>query len=43
LRRGSAEIAAEQGLVDSNRQLIESFEKKVQGTLARIWGEDATP
>jgi type I restriction enzyme M protein len=38
-----AEIAAEQGLVDSNRQLIESFEKKVQGTLARIWGEDATP
>jgi type I restriction enzyme M protein len=38
-----AEIAAEQRLVDSNRQLIETFEKKVQTTLARVWGEDATP
>jgi type I restriction enzyme M protein len=38
-----AEIAAEQRLVDSNRQLIESFEKKVQTTLARVWGQDVAP
>jgi type I restriction enzyme M protein len=35
-----AEIEAEQALVDANRELIERFEKKIQATIARIWGED---
>lgn len=36
------EIAAEQALVTANRELIERFEKKIQDTIARIWGEDKT-
>ena len=35
-----AEIEAEQFLVNGNRELIERFEKKIQATLARIWGEE---
>ncbi|WP_295443156.1 N-6 DNA methylase [uncultured Thiodictyon sp.] len=35
-----AEIEAEQALVDANRELITRFEKKIQATLARLWGED---
>ncbi|MFA6499644.1 MAG: hypothetical protein WC256_10415 [Desulfurivibrionaceae bacterium] len=35
-----AEIEAEQALVSANRELIAHFEKKIQPTLARIWGED---
>lgn len=35
-----AEIEAEQALVATNRELIARFEKKIQATLARIWGED---
>ncbi len=35
-----AEIEAEQALVAANRELIIRFEKKVQVTLARVWGED---
>jgi len=35
-----AEIEAEQALVAANRELITRFEKKIQATLARIWGED---
>jgi len=35
-----AEIEAEQALVNANRQLIARMEKKVQATLARVWGED---
>ena len=40
-----AEIEAEQALVAANRELIARFEKKIQATLARIWGEPepATP
>jgi type I restriction enzyme M protein len=34
-----AEIQAEQALVAANRKLITRFEKKIQDTLARIWGE----
>ena len=34
-----AEIEAEQALVAANRELIIRFEKKIQTTLARIWGE----
>jgi type I restriction enzyme M protein len=34
------EIEAEQELVAANRELIERFEKKIQGTLGRVWGED---
>lgn len=37
-----AEIEAEQALVAANRELITRFEKKIQATLARVWGEDAT-
>ena len=35
------ELEAEQALVAANRELISRFEKKIQATLARIWGEDA--
>jgi type I restriction enzyme M protein len=34
-----AEIESEQALVAANRELIERFEKKIQATLARVWGE----
>jgi type I restriction enzyme M protein len=34
-----AEIEAEQALVAANRELITRFEKKIQTTLARVWGE----
>jgi type I restriction enzyme M protein len=33
-------IEAEQALVAANRELIACFEKKIQTTLARVWGED---
>ena len=36
-----AEIEAEQSLVAANRELVERFEKKIQATLSRVWGEDA--
>jgi type I restriction enzyme M protein len=36
-----AEIEAEQALVASNRELIARFEKKIQATLARVWGEES--
>jgi len=35
------EIKGEQALVAANRELITRFEKKIQATLARVWGEDA--
>ncbi|MFZ2630869.1 MAG: N-6 DNA methylase [Desulfosalsimonadaceae bacterium] len=35
-----AEIEAEQALVAANRELISRFEKKIQATLARIWGKN---
>jgi restriction endonuclease S subunit len=35
-----AEIEAEQGLIAANRELIIRFEKKIQATLARVWGEE---
>ena len=35
-----AEIEAEQALVTANRELIARFEKKIQATLARVWGEN---
>jgi type I restriction enzyme M protein len=35
-----AEIEAEQALVAANRELVARFEKKIQATLARIWGEE---
>jgi type I restriction enzyme M protein len=37
-----AEIEAEQALVAANRELIARFEKKIQATLARVWGEEKT-
>lgn len=36
-----AEIEAEQTLVAANRELIARMEKKIQATLARVWGEEA--
>jgi restriction endonuclease S subunit len=38
-----AEIEVEQSLVDANRELITRFEKKIQTTLNRIWGEEQKP
>jgi type I restriction enzyme M protein len=35
-----AEIEAEQALVAANRELISRFERKIQTTLARVWGEE---
>ncbi|MBX7253601.1 MAG: N-6 DNA methylase [Candidatus Promineofilum sp.] len=35
-----AEIEAEQALVNANRDLIARMEKKIQATLARVWGEE---
>lgn len=35
-----AEIEAEQALVAANLELLARFEKKIQDTLARVWGED---
>ena len=34
-----AEIEADQALVAANRELIARFEKKIQATLARVWGK----
>jgi len=36
----AVEIEAEQALVAGNRELIARFEKKIQATLARVWGAD---
>ena len=36
-----ADIQVEQELVAANRELIARLEKKIQATLARVWGEDA--
>jgi restriction endonuclease S subunit len=38
-----AEIQAERALVAGNRELIARFEKKIQATLARVWGEEPEP
>jgi type I restriction enzyme M protein len=35
----AAEIEEEQALVNANKELIERMEKKIQGVLARVWGE----
>jgi type I restriction enzyme M protein len=35
-----AEIEAEKQLLAANRELIVRFEKKIEATLARIWGEE---
>lgn len=35
-----AEIEAEQALVHANRELIERFEKKIEATINRVWGEE---
>ena len=34
-----AEIEREQSLVDSNRELIERFEKKIEAAVGRVWKE----
>jgi type I restriction enzyme M protein len=39
-QRVVAEIEAEQALIAANRELIERFEKKIQATIARVWGDD---
>jgi type I restriction enzyme M protein len=35
-----AEIEAEQALIAANLELIARFEKKIQNTLTRVWGDD---
>ncbi len=35
-----AEIEGEQKLVDANKELITRFERKIQETLAKVWGEE---
>ena len=35
-----AEIEGYQNVIDGARELIERMEKKIQATLARVWGED---
>jgi type I restriction enzyme M protein len=35
-----AEIEAEQSLIATNSELVAIFEKKIVGTLARVWGEE---
>jgi type I restriction enzyme M protein len=35
-----AEIEGYQKVIDGNRELIARFEKKIQATLDRIWGEN---
>ena len=37
-----AEIESERALVNANRELVERFEKKIQETIGRVWGEDET-
>jgi len=37
-----AEIEAERAMVETNRKLVEIFEKKIQAKLAEVWGEEAT-
>ena len=39
VRWARAKIEAELAQVATNRELIVRFEKKIQATLARIWGE----
>ncbi len=34
------EIEAEHALVAASRELITRFKKKIEATLARVWGED---
>jgi len=34
-----SDIEAEQALVAANRELITRFEKKIEATLARLWGQ----
>ena len=36
------EIEAEQSLVNTNRKLIDRFERKIQSAVARVWGEDVS-
>ena len=38
-----AEIEAEQALVNANRELMARMEKKIEATLARVWGENEQP
>lgn len=35
-----AKIEVEEALVAAKRELIERFEKKIQATIGRIWGEE---
>jgi type I restriction enzyme M protein len=36
----AAEIEAEQALVNANLELIARMEKKIEDTLARVWGQE---
>ena len=34
-----AELDIEQSMVESNRKLIDRFEKKIEAVIGRVWGE----
>jgi type I restriction enzyme M protein len=38
-----AEIEGEHALVNANRELIARMERKIQATLARVWGDEPAP
>ncbi len=38
-----AEIQSERPLVESNRKLIEIFERMIESKLAELWGENVSP
>ncbi len=38
-KRIVAQIEREQALVKANRELIEIFEQKIKGRIAKVWGE----
>jgi hypothetical protein len=42
-RRIVADLRSERALVESNRKLVEIFERKIQAKLASLWGEDSQP
>jgi len=35
-----AELETEQSLVNANRELIKRFEKKIEATINRVWGDE---
>ena len=34
-----AELEAERGMINTNSELVERFEKKIQAAIGRVWGD----